>query len=166
MTQNQKRGGGLVRTRPTALASRTAETSDSPLFLTVLKSGLWGVATALGAGLILITVATAVAYANPNPSALIPALSLLSLLPSMFAGGFVTAKKVKDAPLLCGIISGGMITLITMLLGIVLRGLPSSGYAFWQSAALHTAAIAFSVLGAFAGNVKRRQKPGKRRFGR
>lgn len=166
MTQNQKRGGGLVRSRPTALAARNTETSDSPLFLSVLKSGIFGIATALGAGLILITVATAVAYANPDPSALIPALSLLSLLPSMFAGGFVTAKKVKDAPLLCGIISGGMITVVTMLLAIVLRGLPSSGYAFWQSAALHTAAIAFSVLGAFAGNVKRRPKPGKRRFGR
>ncbi len=166
MTQNQKRGGGLVRSHPTALASRTAETSDSPLFLTVLKSGLWGVGAALVVGLILITVTTAVAYANPNPSALIPALSLVSLLPSMFAGGFVTAKKVKDAPLLCGIISGGMITLITMLLAIVLRGLSSSGYAFWQSASLHTAAMLFSILGAFAGNVKLRAKPGKRRFGR
>ena len=166
MTQNQKRGGGLVRSRPTALASRTKEASDSPLFLSVLKSALLGVGASLVMGLILITVGAAVAYANPNPSVLIPALSLVSLLPSMFAGGFVTAKKVKDAPLLCGIISGGMITLITMLLAIVLRGLPSTGYAFWQSASLHTAAIAFSVLGAFAGNVKSRQKPIKRRFGR
>ena len=166
MTQNQKRGGGLVRSRPTALASRAKEASDSPLFLSVLKSGIWGVGASLVMGLILITVGAAVAYANPNPSALIPALSLVSLLPSMFTGGFVTAKKTKDAPLLCGIISGGMITLITMLLAIVLRGLPSTGYAFWQSASLHTAAILFSVLGAFAGTVKLRQKPTKRRFGK
>ena len=166
MTQNQKRRGGLVPSRPVALAKKDSAQDDSPLLVTALKGGLLGVGVTLGIGLLLITVASAVACANPDPTALIPPLSLLCLLPSMFVGGFAAAKKVKEAPLLCGILSGGMVTVVTLILSAILRGLPSSGYAFWQSAALHTAALAFAVLGAFAGNVKRKPKPKKRRFGR
>ena len=166
MTQNQKRRGGLIPSRPTALAKPNREESDSPLLVTALKGGLLGMGIALGLGLVLITIAAAIACANPDPASLIPPLSLLCLLPSMFAGGFAAAKRVKEAPLLCGILSGGMVTVVTIIIGAILRGLPSSGYAFWQSAALHTAAMAFSILGAFAGNVKRKPKPGKRRFGR
>ena len=166
MTQNQKRRGGLIPSRPTALAKPNREELDSPLLVTALKGGLLGMGIALGVGLVLITIAAAIACANPDPASLIPPLSLLCLLPSMFAGGFAAAKRVKEAPLLCGILSGGMVTVVTIIIGAILRGLPSSGYAFWQSAALHTAAMAFSILGAFAGNVKRKSKPGKRRFGR
>lgn len=166
MTQNQKRRGGLVPSRPTALAKRDSAESDSPLIVTALKGGLIGSGITLGMGLLLITIASAIVCANPDPASLIPPLSLLCLLPSMFAGGFAAAKSVKEAPLLCGILSGGMMTVVTVVLSAIMRGLPSSGYAFWQAAALHTAAIAFAVLGAFAGNVKRKPKPSKRRFGR
>lgn len=165
MTQNQKRRSGLIPSRPLSLAKRDSAEDDAPLLPTALKGGLLGMGITLGAGLLLITIASAVSCANPDPAALIPPLSLLCLLPSMFAGGFAAAKKVKEAPLLCGILSGGMVTVVTLILSAILRGLPSSGYAFWQSAALHTAAVAFAVLGAFAGNVKRKPKP-KRRFGR
>ena len=166
MTQNQKRRGGLIPSRQTSLAKRDSAEYDSPLLITALKGGRIGMGITLGVGLVLITIAAAVACANPDPAMLIPPLSLICLLPSMFTGGFAAAKRVKEAPLLCGILSGGMTTVVTIIAGAVLRGLPSSGYAFWQSAALHTAAIAFAVLGAFAGNVKRKPKPSKRRFGR
>ena len=166
MTQNQKRRGGLIPSRPTALSKINREESDSPLLVTALKGGLVGMGIALGLGLVLITVAATVVCMNPDPAILIPPAALLCLMPSMFAGGFAAAKRVKEAPLLCGILSGGMITIITIIAGAIMRGLPSSGYAFWQSAALHTAAMAFSILGAFAGNVKRKPKPAKRRFGR
>ena len=139
--------------------------SERPLLSAVLAASLWGLLAATATSVALITLMTALSYANPDPAALVAPLSLAALMPSMFIGGFLTAKRVKDAPLLCGIISGGFITLLSMLLAAILRGLPSSGYAFWQSAALHASAILFSVLGAFAGNVKRRKKPSRRRFG-
>ena len=166
MTQHQKRRGGLVATRSTALSYKNQESADTPLFKAALKGGLLGIGVSIGLGMALVTLASALIYLNPDPSALIAPISLLCLLPSMFFGGFAAAKRVGDAPMLCGILSGGMVTLVTMLLGIILWGLPSSGYAFWQSAALHTAAMAFSTLGAFAGNVKRKPKPAKKRFGR
>ena len=166
MTQNQKRRGGLIPSRTMSLAKRERKEADSPLLVAALKGGLIGMGIALGVGLALITVAAAVVCMNPDPAMLIPPAALLCLMPSMFAGGLATTKRVKEAPLLCGILSGGMVTIVTIILSAILRGLPSSGYAFWQSAALHTAAMAFSVLGAFAGNVKRKTKPVKRRFGR
>lgn len=152
--------------RSVALIKRTENTEETSLLGAVLKGSLWGLLCSVICGILLVTLTAAVAYANPDPTALIAPLGLVALMPSMFIGGFVTSKGCKEAPLLCGIISGGMMTLVTMLLGVILRDLPSSGYAFWQSALLHGAAILFSILGAFAGNVKKRPKPGKRRFGR
>ncbi len=165
MIQNKKHQKGLVPSRPSALARRNENTEEGSLFGAALKGSLWGLLTSGICGIILITLATAAAYANPDSAALVSPLGLVSLMPSMFAGGFVTSKRVKEAPLLCGIMSGGMMTLVTMLLGMILRGLPTSSYEFWQSAALHGAAILFSILGALAGNIKKHPKPGKKRFG-
>ena len=165
MLRNQKRSGGVVPLRSTALVSRSqAKEEDSPLTV-VLKGALAGLLTTALTGILLISAVTAVAYANPDPAALLTPLALTALLPSAFAGGFVCAKRVGEAPLLCGVVCGGMITVLMMLLSLILRGLPSADYAFWQSALLHALTVLFCVLGAFAEAVKKRPKPGKRRFG-
>ena len=166
MTENKKKNrGGLVPIRSHSPARVSADVEETSLFGMVFKGSLWGLLTASACGIALITLMSAIAYANADPSTLIAPLAISALMPSAFVGGFITVKKVKDAPLLCGIISGGFITLIGMLLAAILQKLPSSGYALWQSAALHGAVILFSVLGAFAGNVKKKKKPTKRRFG-
>ena len=157
---------GLVQSRSRAVSRVDSRDEDSPLLGPVLNGSLWGLLSFAISSALLITAAAMIAYANPDPAAVISPFSLLALMPSMFFCGFVTAKKVKDAPLLCGIASGGLATLVCMLLGVIFKGLPSSGYELWQSATLHGAAILFAVLGAFAGNVKKRPKLGKRRFGR
>lgn len=166
MSEYKKRGSFPVPARERALAKISADSEDSPVFLSALKGALWGLLASISCGVLLVTLMTAIAYANPDPSSLISPLALLALMPAMFAGGFVTTKRVGSSPLLCGILCGAAVTLVTLLFSVVLWGLPSSGYAFWQSVALHTAAVGFSVLGAFAGNIKRKPKRGKRRFGR
>lgn len=165
MLRNQKRSGGIIPVRSAVPAVRTQTKEEDSLPSLVLKSALFGMLTAMLAGLLLVSGVTAIAHANPDPLSLLSPFSLVALLPAMFAGGFVCAKRVGDAPLLCGIVCGGMMTLLTMLLSLILRGLPSSDYSFWQSALLHALAILFCILGAFAGNVRKKQKPGKRRFG-
>ncbi|MBR3686428.1 MAG: TIGR04086 family membrane protein [Clostridia bacterium] len=165
MNRNQ-RSSALVRSRTAPVAARTRSVDESPLFTTVLKCSLWGLLATFISGLILISALSAAALASPDPSGLITPLSLIALFPSAFIGGFVTAKKVKDAPALCGIICGGFATACAMLLSIVLKGLSSSSFELWQSLLLHALVIVFSVLGALAGNVKRVAKRGKRRFGR
>ena len=166
MTANTNNRGGLVQSHQFPLAKKRKTDAERPLIVSALRGGLIGMGGAIVLGLILITLSAAVAYANPDPAAFVPSLSLVSLLISMFACGFIASKAVKEAPLTCGVVSGGMTTLLTILLGMILRGISSVGYGFWQSVALHTAAVAFSVLGAFAGNIKIVPRRNKRRFGR
>ena len=164
MTRDQ-RNKGLVPSRASSLPSRSGEREDTPLLSDILRHSAIGLLAMLISGMLLLTGLTALAYANPDPGALIAPLSLVALLPSAFAGGFVTIKRVGEAPLLCGIVCGGMGTIALMLAALILRDLPSSDFLFWQSAVLHAFAVLFSVLGALAGNVKKRAKAGKRRFG-
>ena len=166
MSEYKKRGAFPIPARERSLSQISKNDEDSPILLSALKGSLLGLGVSMATGILLTAIMAAIAYANPDPSYLIAPLSLLALMPSMFVGGFVSSKRVGEAPLLCGVLCGGSITIVTILLSIALWGLPSSGYAFWQSAALRTAAVGFSILGAFAGNIKRKPKVGKRRFGR
>ena len=166
MTQSSRSRGGLVPSRPLSLSKKIKRDTERPLIISALRGGLIGMGVSLTLGLVLVTAATVAAYANPDPTALIPALSLVSLLISMFTCGFVTSKVVGEAPLTCGVVSGGMTTLVTIAVGIVLFFLPSAGYGLGQAFALHIAAVAFSILGAFAGGVKLAPKRSKHRFGK
>ena len=164
MNRNQ-RSSALVRSRSVAVAARTRSVEESPLFTTVLKCSLWGLLATFISGIILISALSAAALASADPSSLITPLSLLALFPSAFIGGFVTAKKVKEAPVLCGIICGGFFAVCAMLLSILLKALTASGFELWQSLLLHTAVVVFAVLGALAGSIKRVAKRRNRRFG-
>ena len=166
MNRDRRHSSALVRPRTTSVAARSRSSDESPLFTAVLKASVWGILATFVSGLILISALSAVALANPDPSGLITPLSLLALFPSFFIGGFVTVKRVKDAPALCGVICGGFSAVCAMLIAMVLKVLTSSGFELWQSLLLHAAAVIFSVLGALAGNVKRVAKRKKRRFGR
>ena len=111
----------------------------------------------------LISCAAAVAFTRADPDALITPLSLIALLLSAFAGGFTTARRTGSAPILCGILCGGVITVFSMIAALILRGVTGSGYELWQAAILHGATILFSILGSFAGNAKRRVDPRRHR---
>lgn len=165
MIRNQKSTHGIIPARSVSVAARTREPEEQSFSKTLFNGVLTGIASAFVAGILLTFIMTAIAYANPDPASLLSPLSLAALLPTMFAGGFVCAKKVKEAPLICGLVCGGIITVLTIACSIILRGLSSSGYEFWQSTLLHGIAVTFCILGSFAGNVKKKQKPGKRRFG-
>lgn len=166
MTQNQARRPLPTVAPSRALTAKRAESYDRPLILTALKSGLFGTCATLGTGLALITAATAIAYANPDPTAILPFLASAVLLISSFAGGFVSEKIAKESPLLCGVVTGSLTALLSLAISLILFTLPSSNLAFWQSLLLHGVALGFSILGAFAGNIKLTSRRGKRRFGR
>ena len=165
MIQNKKHQNSLIPTHSRAIAKRNADSTDGSLLGISLKSSLFATLGGIACAIVLISAASAVAYGLPDPAPLIAPLGIAALMPSMFTCGFIAAKKVKEAPMLCGIVSGGVMTLVTIIAGVIFKGLPTSNYAFWQSACLHGASILFSILGAFAGNVKRKQKRKKHRFG-
>ena len=160
-----KNSNAFPAIRKTQALSLRSEENDSPMLSTILRGSVFGLIFFAIAALLLLTAVTAVAYANTDPDKLIAPLSLVALLPAMFTGGFITAKKVGAYPLLCGIVCGALITLFTIALSLAMSGAASSGYTLGQSALLHGLAVAFSILGAFAGNYKRKPNPRKRRFG-
>ncbi len=163
MTKNQRNGGLPLSRRVSAVQAVRQETDEGLLSL-AFRSSLFGLIAWGISGIVLISAATAIAYANPDPIALIPPLSLIATLISGFAGGFASAKRAKESPVVCGIIFGGMMTLLMIASSFILRSAPSSSLEFWQSALLHGAAVLFSLLGALAGNAKRKMNK-KRRFG-
>ena len=161
MQNRDKAFGGIVPHRSTALVPRSND--DAPIFVRVLKNSFSGLAVFAVVGIILLSAVCGIAYSNSDPDSLIMPMSLASLLPSMFAAGFICTKKTGEAPLLCGIVSGGIITLCTMLFALLMRNVTSSDYELWHQSLLHGIAILFCILGAFAGNAKRKIDPRKHR---
>lgn len=162
MQNREKSFGGIVPRRSTALAVRQRDNDESPISI-AFKSSLSGLLTFICCGLILISIAAAIAYSNSDPDTLIAPLSLAALFPAAFAGGFTTVKRTGGAPLLCGVLCGGIITVFSIVASLILRSAISSGYELWQASILHGATVLFSVLGSFAGNAKRKVDPRKHR---
>ncbi|MBE6583442.1 MAG: TIGR04086 family membrane protein [Ruminococcaceae bacterium] len=157
--------GALTRRRASLPGLRASEVEDQGLFVTVIKKALFGLAGFILSGLILVTFACFIAYSSADPGSLITPIATAILLISSFIGGFITAKLVHESPLLCGIVCGAMCTVSMLILSLCFTGAQSSHYTFFQGLLLHAFAILFSILGAYAGNFKRKPNPRKRRFG-
>ena len=164
MSRSKNQGSFPVRARSAGLSMPQGEAVEPSAVKETVKGVLWGIGATAATGIALLILATAIACVLPDPSAYIAPLALLALMPSMFSGGFTATKRLGGSPILCGVLTGGAVTVASMLLCLVLRALPSSHYTFMQSAALHFAAVAFSILGALAGNIKRKPRRRKRRF--
>lgn len=163
---NERTRGGLptARSRATsALRKRGGE--DTPLFKKLMLSSLWGLGANLLSGILLVSIVSAIAYRGTDPLGLIFPLALLSLLPANFLGGFISAKRCGESPFACGIITAAMWGAISLIGALCLWSVAPSGYTIWQSLLLHGASIAFCLLGALAGGIKRPQSRKKRRFG-
>ena len=167
MYNNRKgKGAGLPSIRKsTALARKRSVNEETPLFKKIISSSLLGVGVNALSGIALVSLVCLFAYGSRDPLSLIPTAALLSLLPSNFLGGFVAARRCKEAAIACGITTTAMWGLLSILGAICLYTVAPSGYAVWQSLLLHAASLLFCLLGAAAGGVKRNPTRKKRRFG-
>ncbi len=167
MYNDRKKGASALpmQRRNTSLAQRTHREEDSSILKKVMISSLLGAGAAAVTGILLISISAAFAYSNPDPLALIPTLSIISLLPSNFIGGFVSAKRCGGSPLSCGAVCGALWCTLSLILALCFYRAPSSGYGIWTGVLLHGLSVLFCILGALAGSVKRRRSHKKRRFG-
>ena len=152
------RGANLPKTR-------SRDRQDDITLSVIIKNAAIGLIGFVVCGLTLVTAACAAAYAGSDPSALIVPLGLAVLLLSSFAGGFITVKLTRSAPMLCGMIFGAMAAVIMLALALCFPAASSSHYTFMQGLLMHGFALLFSILGALTGNYKRKPDPRKRRFG-
>ena len=151
---------------PVRSGARLPSRRDSdppPLAKKLTVSALISSAATIVSSLTLSLIACAFLSSSGDPLSSISVAGTVLLMPSMFLGGFICSKRVKEAPLLCGVANGAAYSLIATILSLILAPIPSSGYAFLQHLLLRCVATLFSVLGATAGNLKGKRK--KRRFG-
>ncbi len=151
--------------RNSSLAVRKRADDDSPLLKKVIFSSLLGLGATVLSGILLVSLVTFIAYSSSDPLSLIPPLSLLALLPSNFLGGFISAKRCGESALACGCVTASMWGILSLIGALCLISAPSSSYALWQGILLHGSSLAFCILGALAGGIKRKPSRKKRRFG-
>ncbi len=167
MFNNEKRRNSnmpAVR-RPTHPAIRALDDREDPLFKRIIVNSFWGILYTVFSGLILTALTAWGAILSPDPGSLVTSLGFVSLLPSCFLGGFVTAKRTGEAPLCCALTHSAILTIVLLIISLCSVGIASSGHSLWRGIMLHMLSALFSVLGAFSGNIKRRKRPGKKRFG-
>lgn len=154
-----------IQKRSRNMPTRTNSGEDDSVLKKALFSSLFGLLINAISGIVLISVVCAVAYSSPDPLSLITPLSLLSLLPSNFLGGFAAAKKCGEAAGVCGCMTGAMWGVISLIAALCTLSVEPSGYSLFQGILLHGASFAFCILGALAGGIKRNPSRKKRRFG-
>lgn len=167
MYNDRKRGASALpmQRKNTSLAMHTYRDEDPPIIKKVLLSSLWGLGACAASGILLVTIVTFIALASPDPLSMIPALSLASLLPANFLGGFVSAKKCGESSFVCGLVTGAMWCVMAFIVSLCLVSAQSSNYELWQAILLHSLSLLFCILGSLSGGIKRKPSHKKRRFG-
>jgi putative membrane protein (TIGR04086 family) len=165
MYNKETRGGLPTPRKHTHLGQKRRTQEEAPLFKRILSCALWGLLINALSGVLLVSIVCFIAYSSSDPLAMIPPMSLLALLPSNFLGGFVASKKCGESPIACGIATAAMWGAVSFLGALCLYSIAPSGYELWQSLLLHALSLAFCLLGAMAGGIKRIPSRKKRRFG-
>lgn len=165
MYNKETRGGLPTPRKHTHLGQKRRQNEDGPLFKRILSSSLRGLLVNAISGILLVSIVCMIAYSSTDPLSMIPPMALLALLPSNFLGGFVSSKKCGESPIACGITTAAMWGAVSLLGSLCLYSIAPSGYELWQSLLLHALSLAFCILGAMAGGVKRIPSRKKRRFG-
>lgn len=142
-----------VRRTDRAGDDRTAEGAGS--LRTAFGSALFAMPVAAVAGLIFLLIAAGTVCAMPDPDSLITPLGLSVLGLTVLCGGFVCSRRAGCAPLLCGLLFGGLAVLVLFLgslcFGDASRQALSLGLSSGARAGLYVALVAISCFGALIG---------------
>lgn len=142
-----------VRRTDRAGDDRTAEGAGS--LRTAFGSALFAMPVAAVAGFIFLLIAAGTVCAMPDPDSLITPLGLSVLGLTVLCGGFVCSRRAGCAPLLCGLLFGGLAVLVLFLgslcFGDASRQALSLGLSSGARAGLYVALVAISCFGALIG---------------
>lgn len=129
----------------------------------LLKSSLIGCAVSIATAIVLWIVATVVAYSCNDPDSVISAFAFCAIYAAAVVGGFVSAKINGGGGLVCGAVSGVMITFLLLLVAVFMRNVYSSGYGALTSLLLRAFVVLASILGGLFGTYKRTKRRSRRR---
>ncbi len=103
--------------------------------------------------LVLVLVFSAIASKNSDPGKLITPLGFASSCLSAFVCGMVSGKLTREKGVLCGLISGGMFTLILFVMSFVFPG---------ENGIVYATSLLFSILLASVLGARLASKPKSR----
>lgn len=137
--------------------SRVTESpgNDAGSLRVSLRSALFALPTAAVIGLILLLIAAGTLCALPDPDRVLTPLGLAVLGLTVLCGGFVCSRRAGRAPLLCGLLFGGMVVLAlfagSLCFGDASRTALALGLTSGARAGLYAGLVGISCLGAFIG---------------
>ncbi len=140
-------------------AGKIPKSAAGKLFQNVAKSFL----IVTGATLLLTVLLSLALYATADPNRYIAPMSLSILFISSLLGGFVSVKQNKSSALLCGLVYGGMLLVLTLVVSLFFDNSYSSEYSLIMSIGLRGIAVALSILGAFIGSGRKKKPSFKRK---
>ena len=132
--------------------------------VSLIKSSFMGLGFSLACSVILWLIASAIAYANNDPDSVAGGLGLAAIYLAGFAGGFFAVRMNREGAILCGLVCGGLLAILTLFVSVFFPSSYSSNYPLIVSVAMRAAIVLFSGLGAFAGvhRKKNRRHPRRR----
>ncbi|MBE6589302.1 MAG: TIGR04086 family membrane protein [Ruminococcaceae bacterium] len=140
---------------------QAADSGSSSLFLHAAKGFLISILSSL----ILMLLASLAAYFSPDPGRLIPIQGILIAYLTSFIGGFSAVKLHGHSALLCGLITGCMLTALLLLLSLFFRG-SATPYSTWISLLLHATLLLASPVGAYLALPRHAKKTAHRKHRR
>ena len=139
---------------PAARVSAREEITAAP----IIKGIVGGLFVYALVGVALTLISAAILLATPDPDSLILPFSIASQLIATFVGGILSSRRAGGYPLVCGLLFGACVTVISMLFSLLLPDSLSAGLSFIGAIGFHLPAILSGLLGSAAGSIKKRDK--------
>ncbi len=125
-----------------------------------IKNCLKGVLAAIISSAVLLLALSFVAYTRADPDSYVSIFAGIALYVSAFMCGFVAVKKNRESGLLCGLLSGGIFTVLIVLMSLLARTTDGGGSPLrWV---MYLIVVAISMLGGVVGVPSGKAKRNKR----
>ena len=120
-----------------------------------------GALIAVCCAVFLAFATSAIIYRTPDPACYTTPSAFTALYVSALIGGFAAARFNKCSALLCGLLVGVTILVLTFAVSLPIPNELSADYGIIEGIALRAAVIACSVIGAFIGVTHKTNKKRK-----
>lgn len=140
---------------PAGGSTQTASRPTDSGFKAALGGALFALPISLLVGVVFLLIAAGVAASMPDPDRLLTLLGIAVLELTALCGGLIAARRAEHAPLLCGLLFGG-VAILALFIGSLCFGDETRQTVAWglsagARAGMYALTVAVSALGAVIG---------------
>ena len=141
--------------------------SDESGLKVAFMAGLFALPVSLGIGLALLLALSFAAYSNSDPNSLISPLGITALILTSVLCGFISARRGGRAVALCGLMGGGLLSLLLFVISQFFSDESVSSLSLGAdngiSLLLHIGIIILAIVGAILSDAIKNSSPKKKR---